>query len=156
MLNCLAAYGRRRTGAIFGDSRANEELYKEIQKCNLKHLPFSVEQYKGAKLEEVIIKADVYLDSYPFDVAYITAGVNNITDTNKETGKASFSWRSEQELTDHLIDIMTKGYSNLKSDHPEAVIIFCPLVGLDLFRVTKGGTKKQQEMVDNAVWSLKH
>ena len=146
------AYARRRVHGVFGDSRVSDSLYKAIQQHNTAKIPFTIEQYKGAKLGEVINKADIYLDSFPFDVVYIIAGVNDITTKDKNTNSIDFLWRSEDELAGHLIDTMKAGHAQLKKDHPGAGITFCPLIGLDLQKAAPHCTLEQQAMVDNSVW----
>ena len=148
----MAYFGRRRAHVIIGDSRVTEELYKKIHCKNLAKIPFNIEQYKGAGLIEVIEKADIYLKSYPFDVVYIVAGVNDITNKNKATGTISFLWKTEDALANYLIETRRHSYEHLKKDHPGAGIIFCPIIGLDLHRVVQGSTTDSQRIVDNAVW----
>ena len=148
----MAYLGRRRTHIIFGDSRASEELYKEIKKQNVNSTPFNIEQYRGAGMIEVVEKADLYLRSYPFDVAYIVAGVNDITNKDRKTGRISFLWKTEDALADYLIETRKDSYKLLQEGHPGAGIVFCPLVGLDLQKSIPSATPTQQKMVDNAVW----
>ena len=148
----MASLGRRRTHAVFGDSRVSESLYTEIQKINTKRTPVHVEQYKGAGLLEVVEKADSFLRAYPFDVVYIIAGVNDITNKNRTTGHITFLWKTEDALANYLIATRQNSFEQLSRGHPGAKIIFCPLVGLDLHRVVQGSTVTQQLVVDNAVW----
>ena len=149
----MAYLGRKRTHVVFGDSRTSDDLYREIQKFNLNRTPFNIEQYKGAGLIEVVEKADLYLHSYPFDVAYIIAGVNDITNKNKVTGRIDFLWKTEESLTHYLISTRETCYRQLKGDHPAAGIVFCPLIGLDLGRVVPSSSSAQQEIIDNSVWA---
>ena len=148
----MAYLGRKRTHVIFGDSRASEGLYKEIRQGNTKRIPFNVEQYKGAGIIEVVEKVDVYMKSYPFDVAYILAGVNDITNKDKTTGNITFQWKSEDALADYLIETRKNSYKQLKLDHPAAKFVFCPLVGLALPKLVRDSNRTQQDMIDNAVW----
>ena len=92
-----------------------------------------IEQYKGAGLTEVTEKASFYLKSYPFDVVYIIAGVNDITNKDRQTGRVSFLWKTEEALTNYLIETRREGFRQLRKDHPGATIFFCPLVGLEFF-----------------------
>ena len=130
----------------------DDNLYREIHKRNTGRIPFNIEQYKGAGLVDVVEKADIYLRSYPFDVAYVVAGVNDITNKNRGTGVVSFLWKSEDALANYLIETRKNSYDQLKKDHPGSILVFCPLVGLDLHRIVRGSTTSQQTMVDNAVW----
>ena len=100
----------------------------------------------------MVAKADIYLSSYPFDVAYIIAGVNDITEKNRATGSVHFTWACEDTLAGHLIATLKNSYVQLTKDHPGAKVIFCPLVGLDLHKQVRSSTVKQQQMVNNAVW----
>ena len=75
----------------------------------------------------------------PFDGAYIIAGFYDITNKNR--------------LTCYLLNTRRDCYDQLKKDHPGAIIVFCPLIGLDLYRVVPGSTLAQQEIINNTVWS---
>ena len=105
-------------------------------------------------MTEAVEKADIYLTSYPLDVVNIMAGVNDITYKNRATGQINFLWKSDEELTQHLIKTRSKGFNLLKKDHPVAVIVFCPIVGLDLRKAVPHTSDKQQQWVNNAVWSF--
>ena len=148
----MAYLGRKRTHVIFGDSRASESLYKAIKRLNTAKIPFNIEQYSGAGIIEVVDRADVYMKSYPFDVAYIVAGVNDITNKDRSTGRISFRWGSEDALANYLTETRKNSYNQLTKDHPGAKFVFCPLVGLALHKSVRDSTLEQQEMVDNAVW----
>ena len=76
-------------------------------------------------------KASSYLKSYPFDVVYIISGVNDITNKDRQTGRVSFLWKTEEALTNYLIETRREGFRQLRKDHPGATVVFCPLVGLD-------------------------
>ena len=128
----MAYYGRRRMHVIFGDSRVNDDLYKQIDTKNVSKIPFNIEQYKGAGLVEVVEKADIYLKSYPFDIVYIVAGVNDITNKDRASGRISFLWKSEDALATYLIEVRKRSYEQLKKDHLGAGVVFCPLIGMDL------------------------
>ena len=137
---------------LFGDSRMSDKLYMGIKKLNVHNIPFNIERYRGAGLIEVVEKADIYLRSYPFDVVYIIAGVNDIED--RSSGRVSFLWKSEGALTNYLIRTRRNSFKQLKKDHLGAKVVFCPLIGLDLSKAVKGGTDEQQQMIDSAVWEI--
>ena len=130
----------------------SDGLYLEIKKRNANHVSFNIEQYKGATMGRIYEKVDIYLDSFPFDVVYLCVGVNNITVKDRVTNQISFTWKTEDDLANHLIGHRDKYLELLKKDHPGAIVVFCPLIGLELCRVMQGSTEEQQVIVNKAIW----
>ena len=148
------AYARRREHWIFIDSRG-AELYEKIHRESNPEF-IGVWKHSGASLGDLVELAANHLKNFPFDIAYIVGGINNVTTKDRLTGKISFEWDPPELLISQLIRELAIADSKMAKEFPASKVVFCPIVGSDLSRIVNAHTTTllQQEVVNETVFAF--
>ena len=149
----MASLGIKRVHLVLGDSRLSG-IQTLVNGLNVSGEYMEIEEHKGASFESLVLTAESFLPTHPFDVVYITGGVNDITTKDKSTGRISYEWGVDKSLEIHMITNLVEADLRLRDRFPASKVVFCPLIGSDLSRVVNGHntTLEDQEEVDNMVW----
>lgn len=96
--------------------------------------------YRSVKLAETEIKR------WQPDQIYLMAGINNITQLNRETRKVSLMSVEKEKIVQHFEDEMNFSYTLLrKITKQKTKIIFAPVTGMDLEKYNKADTGTMEE-----------
>ena len=149
----MASLGDKRKHILFTDSRGSL-LEETLKKVGVKKTDFEIRASPGAKIQHLIRNADEYAKQFPFDVIYISGGINNVTTKCKVTKIVTFEWLSESALSKFLITTMENGLYHLQKEHPATKIIFCSIPSVFLEYVVPCPTEDQQEIATNSIWNF--
>ena len=129
-------------------------MQTEIEKINKSGIVLEAWFFGGANYERLKDEADYYAQNRPFDIIYIVGGVNEITRKDPYTGKYYFPWKNYQDLENHMFERLKTVKTYLEKSHPATKFVFCPTMGMDIYRYLGDENMRHQEMINNVVWSF--
>ena len=151
----MVTLGSKRIHIVFSDDRGSD-LQPRIDSINQSGEYMEIKAYEGATFMDLVGDVWDYLPKHPFDVIYVCGGAWDILKRGQEDYTFSYEWAQNDLLESHLVQSLTKADKSLRSVFPASRIVFCPLVGVDLSKITtlNGTTPADQQVIDDVVWEF--
>lgn len=121
----------------------------------LDHEDILVSFHSGATLHLIALRVLDIIARHSPDVVLIMAGIKDITNRNRFTGRVSLISNSTSIIINHLINMINHAKSVILSTYPDVKLVIGGIAGIDLNAYNRRlGTSPMQIVVDNAITAV--